>query len=75
MPESISPNAVWDYDYVDHYRLNKDIINAFLTRKWGNYKYYIKVNAIPSLVTSRSLTTHSARVMSLDSGCLVHLAG
>lgn len=42
MPESVSANAVWRYDYIDHYRLDENIIDDFLCEKWGNYKYYVK---------------------------------
>lgn len=45
MPESVSPNAVWQYDYIDHYRLDENIIDGFLYEKWGNYKYCIKACA------------------------------
>lgn len=42
MPESVSANAAWQYDYIDHYRLDENIIDGFLYEKWGNYKYCIK---------------------------------
>lgn len=42
MPESVSANAKWLYDYIDHYRLNENIIDGFLYEKWGKYKYCIK---------------------------------
>lgn len=42
MSESVSANAVWQYEYIDHYRLDANIIAGFLTQKWGNYKYYVK---------------------------------
>lgn len=43
MPEdSVAPNASWQYDYIDHYRLDENIINGFLKRKWGAYKYFVK---------------------------------
>lgn len=42
MPESVPANAVWQYDYIDHYRLDKNIIGGFLDEKWGKYKYYVK---------------------------------
>ncbi|KAL8747822.1 MAG: hypothetical protein Q9184_007550, partial [Pyrenodesmia sp. 2 TL-2023] len=35
-------NAVWQYDYIDHYRLDEDIIDGYLRKKWGNYKYHVK---------------------------------
>ena len=43
MPESVSANAKWQYEYIDHYRLDEKIINGFLSKKWGDYKYYVKV--------------------------------
>ncbi|KAF6229254.1 hypothetical protein HO133_007370 [Letharia lupina] len=42
MSESVSANAVWQYDYIDHYRLDENIIGGFLDRKWGHYKYYVR---------------------------------
>ena len=42
MSESVSANAVWRYDYIDQYRLDKSIIAAFLNAKWGDYKYFIQ---------------------------------
>ncbi len=43
MSEPIPANAVWQYDYVDHYRLDEEIIDKYLREKWGNYKYHVKV--------------------------------
>ncbi|KAL8649188.1 MAG: hypothetical protein Q9210_004552 [Variospora velana] len=37
-------NAVWQYDYIDHYRLDEDIIDRYLKEKWGNYKYHVKLS-------------------------------
>ena len=46
MSESVSANAVWQYDYIDHYRLDENIIRGFLDRTWGgNYRYYVKARA------------------------------
>lgn len=43
MSESVSANAVWRYDYIDHYRLDESIIAAFLNAKWGDcYNYFIR---------------------------------
>lgn len=42
MSEPVSANADWQYDYIDHYRLDEKIINGFLGKKWGEYKYYVK---------------------------------
>ena len=46
MPESISANAKWDYDYIAHYRLDKKIIEGYLSRKWGDYKYFVKASSL-----------------------------
>ncbi|KAI4185540.1 MAG: hypothetical protein LQ346_005878 [Caloplaca aetnensis] len=43
MSEPIPANAVWRWDYIDHYRLGVDIIDGYLREKWGNYKYLVKV--------------------------------
>lgn len=43
MSESMPTDAVWQYDYIDHYRLDEDIIDRYLREKWGNYKYHVKV--------------------------------
>jgi hypothetical protein len=49
MPESVSEDANWQYDYIDHYRLDEEIINSFLCRKWGeHYKYYVKARGSPT---------------------------
>ena len=43
MAESVSANAKWQYDYIDHYRLDEKIIGGFLSEKWGKgYRYYVK---------------------------------
>lgn len=42
MSEPVSANADWQYDYIDHYRLDEKIISGFLGKKWGEYKYYVK---------------------------------
>lgn len=46
MSESVSANAVWQYDYIDHYRLDENIIGGFLDRKWGHYKYYVRARGV-----------------------------
>lgn len=38
----------WVYDFVDHYRLNKDIIQGYLQEKWGEYDFRVTVNLAPS---------------------------
>lgn len=42
MAESVSENASWQYDYIDHYRLDENIIVDFLEQKWGRYRYYVR---------------------------------
>lgn len=50
MSEPLPVNAVWQHDYIDHYRLDAKIIDRFLRRKWGEgYKYSVKACA-PQLV-------------------------
>ena len=47
MSESVSANAAWRYDYIDHYRLDESIIAAFLNAKWGDYyNYYVKARKL-----------------------------
>ena len=50
MPEAVPANAVWQYDYIDHYRLDEKIIAGFLKNKWGDYKYYVKARACQLLL-------------------------
>ena len=45
MTELVFANAIWQYDYIDHYRLDEAIIGRFLYQKWGNYKYFVKARA------------------------------
>lgn len=42
MPESVSANANWQYDYIDHYRLDTKIIDEYLYGIWGDYQYHVK---------------------------------
>ena len=42
MPDPLPANAEWQYDYIDHYRLDVNIIDSFLCGKWGNYKWNVK---------------------------------
>ena len=78
MAESVSANAVWQYDYIDHYRLDEKIIGGFLSEKWGkSYRYYVKARGCHAAPSASTLTWRSARAMSLDSGChepLIRLA-
>lgn len=47
MAESVLEAAKWRYDYIDHYRLDEEIIGGFLKRKWGeSYKYYVKARDV-----------------------------
>ena len=73
MAESLPPNPVWQWDYIDHYRLDERIIGGFLTEKWGNYKYYVKARGCHDspFIVLKVLTrgTSSARAMNLGSGC------
>jgi hypothetical protein len=49
MPEPVSEDANWQYDYIDHYRLDEEIIKRFLSRKWGeNYRYFVKARGFPA---------------------------
>lgn len=48
MPEPVSKDASWRFDYIDHYRLDEEIIKSFLCRKWGEcYQYYVKACGFP----------------------------
>ena len=31
------------YDTIDSYRLNQSIVEGYLRRKFGNYKFYVEV--------------------------------
>ncbi|KAG6989006.1 hypothetical protein G7Y79_00066g095240 [Physcia stellaris] len=42
MPETVASDAVWRYDYIEHYNLDKDIISAYLKTIWGNYKFFVE---------------------------------
>ena len=56
MSESISANAVWRYDYIDHYRLDESIIAAFLNAKWGDYyNYFIKARKFSFYASQTSI--------------------
>lgn len=43
MTDPMPANAVWQYDYIDYYRLDEKIIDQYLREKWGLYKYHVKV--------------------------------
>ena len=43
MSDPMPANAVWQYDYIDYYRLDEKIIDQYLREKWGAYKYHVKV--------------------------------
>ena len=44
MPEHISANVQWRYDYVEHYNLDEEIISKYLKTIWGNYKYFVEAS-------------------------------
>ena len=69
MSESLPANAIWQYDYIDHYRLDEYIISRFLRQKWGNYHYYVKVGGFRESPIDDELTKRSIRATSIDSGC------
>ena len=49
MAEPIPEDPNWHYEYIDHYRLDEEIINGFLCRKWGEqYKYFVKARGLPT---------------------------
>ena len=73
--ESVAPNASWQWDYIDHYRLDDTIIDGFLKKIWGEYMYHVKVSEFSGQSESavdrpRGLTWISAKVTSTASGCL-----
>lgn len=43
-------DGAWLYDSVPHYRLNENIIDGYLTKKWGGFKFYIQVNSSSSAI-------------------------
>ena len=47
MAPSPDPETVqWVYEYIEHYRLNPDIITKFLQNKWRDYdEFYVEVRA------------------------------
>lgn len=45
MTEPVPADAVWAYDYIDHYRLDEKIIGNFLETKWGRYMYCVKARS------------------------------
>ncbi|KAI4119137.1 MAG: hypothetical protein LQ338_007320 [Usnochroma carphineum] len=73
MPESISANAVWQYDYIDHYRLSEDIIDNFLREKWGRFRYYVRLEGekyrfwVPRALDEASITSFPGTSIALMS--------
>lgn len=55
MPESVSANAAWRYDYIDQYRLDENIIATFLNAKWGNYRYFIRARKFSFYASQMSM--------------------
>ena len=55
MSEPVSANAVWRYDYIDHYRLDETIIATFLIAKWGKYKYRVKARKFSFYASQMSM--------------------
>lgn len=49
MPEVVASDAVWRYDYIEHYNLDKDIISAYLKTIWGNYKFFVEVSQVSGI--------------------------
>lgn len=75
MSESVSANAKWQYDYIDHYRLDENIIEGFLNGKWGNYRYFVQARPVALMrIHVPRLTWRSARAMNGGSGCPEPLA-
>ena len=44
MPEKVTANAPWKYDYIPAYNLTEKIIGGYLKEIWGNYKYFVEVS-------------------------------
>lgn len=49
MPEVVASDAVWRYDYIEQYNLDKDIISAYLKTIWGNYKFFVEVSQVSGI--------------------------
>lgn len=45
MSDPMPANAVWQYDYIDQYRLDEKIVDKYPREKWVDYKYHVKVIA------------------------------
>ena len=43
MTDPMPAHAVWQYNFIDYYRLDEKIIDQYLREKWGAYKYHVKV--------------------------------
>lgn len=73
MAESVPMDAEWQYDYIDHYRLDENIITRFLEQKWGNYRYAVKAcreRWLSAESMDHRLTWRSAWAMNFGSGYL-----
>lgn len=55
MSDPMPANAVWQYDYIDQYRLDEKIIDKYLREKWGDYKYHVKVTCTFPIGSGASL--------------------
>ena len=52
----MSSSSKWQYDYVEHYNLDANIIEKYLRERMGNYKFFVTVStllACPVLIQMR----------------------
>ena len=49
MPEVVASDAKWQYDYIVHYNLDKEIISGYLKSIWGNYKFFVEVSHVSGI--------------------------
>lgn len=68
MAESVSAASQWRFDYIDHYRLDKDIIDKFLKEVLGNYEFSVKVRFSLLSAIECEMTHCSAEAMSIVFG-------
>ena len=43
MSDATVSSEGWVFDTIPHYRLNDEIIDGFLSKKWPGYEFYIEV--------------------------------